>query len=172
MEHINNGEIFKIGDIEFIKVVEADDVITAVTKDTVFDMAFGKSANFAESKILKKLKKEFLTKITAITGEENVVEFDTELTTVDGVKSYGKVTSKISLPTLDFYREHAEILDKYKLNTWWWLATAWSAEPHYNSSCVLCVSPHGSVDYCSCVNGLGVRPLLRFPSSIFVSCDE
>ena len=172
MEHINNGEIFNIGDIEFIKVTEADGVVTAVTKDTVFDAVFGKNNNFAKSNILKRLTKEFLPKITAIVGEENVVEFDTDLTTLDGVKTFGKVTSKISFPTLDFYREHTDIFDKHKVNDWWWLATAWSAKPHYGSSCVLCVSPSGDIgdgDYC---HDNGVRPLLRFSSSIFVSCDE
>lgn len=146
INNVNNGEIFKIGDVEFIKFAEADGIITAVTKDTVFSSKFGENNNLVESKIIDRLTTEFLPKITAIVGEENVVEFDTDLTTLDGVKTFGKMTSKISLPTLDFYREHTEIFDKYKLDDRWWIATALSAYPHYNSSCVLCVSPSGDID--------------------------
>ena len=172
MEYINNGEIFKIGDVEFIKFAEEDGIITAVTKDTVFSSEFGKNNNLVESKIIDRLTAEFLPKITAVIGEENVIEFDTDLTTLDGVTTFGKMTSKISLPTLDFYREHTEIFDKYKLDNWWWLATAWSAYPHYNSSCALCVSPLGNVYDINYYYWNGVRPFLRFSSSIFVSRDE
>ena len=172
MEHINNGEIFKIGDIELIKVAEADGAIIAVTKDSVFNSEFGENNNFADSEILKKLNTEFLPKITAIVGEENVIEFDTDLTTLDGLKTFGKITSKISLPTLDFYREHVATFDKYKLDDWWWLATPWSAVPHYNSSCILCVSPRGDIGIDNFSSDCGVRPILHFSSSIFVSNEE
>lgn len=166
---VENGETFKIGDIEFIKIADNDDVTTVMTKEAIFESDFGNNNNLANRKILDRLESEFLPKIIAEIGEENILDFETDLTTLDGAKTYGTITSKVSLPTLDFYREHIEIFDKYKLDSWYWLATPWSALPHYNSSSILCVSPSGYFyyDYGNCK--YGVRPILRFVSSIFVS---
>lgn len=169
---VADGETFKIGDIEFIKFSDIDGVTTAVTKDMVFNSEFGSNNNFAESEIINKLTEEFLPKIAGVVGEENILEITTDLTALDGVKTFGKMISKISLPTFDFYRDNVEVFDKYKLDAWWWLATPWGAYPHYDSACVLGVSPHGGIDYNLYCNNFGVRPLLRFSSSIFVSDEE
>lgn len=168
---VPDAETFKIADIEWIKICEMDGTVFAVAKDSLCNMEFGKNNNnFAESNVLKKLQKEVLPKIEAAIGADNILEFETDLTTLDGVKSYGKITSKISLPTLDFYRQYTDIFDKYKLDKWWWLATPWSASPHYDSSCVLCVAPFGHVGNFNYVNcNYGVRPFCIFKSSIFVS---
>lgn len=169
---VENGEIFKIGDIEFIKFSDLDGVTTAVTKNAVFKSEFGTNNNLAESKIIGRLTAEFLPQITEIVGENNVLEIETDLETLDGLKTFGKMTSKISLPTYDFYRANVKMFDKYKPSAWWWLATPWSAYPHYESSLVLCVAPSGYVNYYDYDNDNGVRPILRFSSSIFVSDEE
>lgn len=169
---INPGETFKIGNVEFIKLSDIDGITNAVTRGIVFKSDYGKSNNFAESKILKKMGKEFLPEIVSAIGEENVLDFETDLTTLDGLKTFGKITSKVSLPTLDFYREHVEIFDKYKLDNWYWLATPWSASPHYDSSLALCVAPSGYIDFNFFNFNCGVRPVLKFKSSIFESCEE
>ena len=166
------GETFKIGDIEFIKFIDKDGVTMAMTKEAVFKSDFGENNNLADSKILERLESEFLPKIIAEIGEENILDFETDLTTLDGVKTYGKITSKVSLPTLDFYREHTEIFDKYKLDSWYWLATPWSALPHYDSSSILCVAPSGIIGNYNYDDNGGVRPILHFKSSIFNSCEE
>ena len=82
------------------------------------------------------------------------------------------MTSKISLPTLDFYRENVEIFDKHKLDEWWWLATPESAQPHGNPFWTLCVSPSGIIFSDLYDFDIGVRPFLYFVSSISVSCEE
>ena len=169
---IEIGKTFKIGDVEFIKFEDKHGVTTAVTKDIVFNSNFGENNNFAESEILKKLKNEFLPKIIEEVGNENVFCFATDLTTLDGLKPYAPLQSKISLPTFDFYRNNVEIFDKYKLDKYWWLATPDTAQPHYEPTWAVCVSPNGFIclsDYCS---NYGVRPILKFVSSISVSCED
>ncbi len=169
--NIKVGDTFKIGDVEFIKFGQGGDKVTAVTKDIVFSSVFGKNNNFAESKVLRRLENEFLPKIAEEIGMENICDITTDLTTLDGLKPYGEMTSKISLPTFDFYRQNVNVFDKYKPNTWWWLATPDTAQPHYNPVWVVCVSPDGDIyNYCNIDDG--VRPFLRFESSIFVSCEE
>ena len=170
--NIKVGDTFKIGDVEFIKFDQDGDKVTAVTKDIVFNSEFGSNNNLAESKVLKRLNDEVLPKLAEEIGMDNICDITTDLTTLDGLKPYGDLTSKISLPTFDFYRQNVNLFDKYKLKTWWWLATPDTAQPHYDPIWVTCVSPYGDIYYGNCSNVSGVRPFLCFESSIFVSCEE
>lgn len=167
-----DGGIFKIADIEFIKFPDQDGSFVAVSKESLFDSQFGDDNNLSTSKVLKRLEGDVLPKIEEAVGAENVLSFTTDLTTLDGLKPYEDLTSKISLPTFDFYRKNVVTFDKYKLEKWWWLATPNSAASHASNNCIVCVSPHGSID-CNYYNfNSGVRPFLRFSSSIFESCED
>ncbi len=174
LETVETGKTFEVGGVEFIKFPGgADGQTIAVAKDIAFRSIFGNNNNLAESDILKKLNKDFLPRIIAAVGEENVCEFETDLTTLDGLKTYGTMKSKVSLPTLDFYRENVEIFDEYNPDTWWWLATPFSAEPHYKDCWwVECVAPSGFINDGNYRYNFGVRPRLIFVSAISVSCGE
>ena len=167
---IPDGGLFSVAGIEFIKFPLVNGKAVGVAKNSVFASKFGDDNNdLAESIVLQRLKDEILPRIIAEVGEENVLEFETDLTTLDGLKTYDYIISKISLPTLDFYRANVEIFDKYKLDSWWWLATAYSAPKHDSSHWVLCVSPSGIIINDNFNRASGVRPFCIFDSSIFVS---
>lgn len=170
---VKDGDSFKIGDMEFIKFPSKDGRTPAVMKGLAFYSSFGKNNNLTKSKILERMERDILPKILAEVGEENVCTFETDLTTLDGLKPYGNLESRISLPTLDFYRANVDIFDKYKVSRWWWLATPDSAKPHYDPYWILCVSPSGGFydDSYNC-NDFGVRPFLIFNSSIFESSQN
>lgn len=173
LSEIENGETFKIGDTEFIKFYEVwGGGTVAVTKDAVFNSEFGENNNFAESKVLKRLNDEFLPKIEKEIGAENIIETTTDLTTLDGLKPYPDLKSKVTLPTFDFYRKNVEIFDKYKLDCWWWTATPESANPHDDPKWITCVAPSGSIVNIIYYGNFGVRPFLHFVSSIFVSRND
>ena len=159
--------------IKFIKFADVDGCTQAVAKDTLFKSDFGENNNFAESTILEKLKNDVLPKIEEAVGAENIVEFETDLLSLDGSDKYGIIKSKISLPTFDFYRANVKIFDNYNPDKWWWLATPDSTTDHAIDYWVVCVSPSGYVDGNGC-SGYddGVRPFLNFVSSISVSCEE
>lgn len=108
----------------------------------------------------------FLPKVAEIIGFENICNITSDLTTLNGLKPYKIMTSKISLPTLDFYRENIEIFDKYKTDKFWWLATPDSAEPHDDAKWIICVSPSGYTANNLYFISNGARPLLNFVSSI------
>ena len=163
---------FNVGGIEFIKFAEENGEVTAVAKDIVFRSEFGRNNKFGESKILERLQKEVLPKIAEAVGEENILEHEVDLTSLDGLKTYGSIRSKISIPTFDFYRANVKIFDEHKIDKWWWLATPDTTPEHLNDTWCRCVSPDGSVGNDNCGNGGGVRPFLKFVSSIFVSCEE
>ena len=160
------GETFEVAGIEWIKFPEKDGKFIAVAKGSLGDKIFDRKSNdFSKSSLLKYLENEILPKIEAEVGAENVIEFETDLFSLDGYKKYGKMSSKISLPTFDFYRENREVFDEHPLDDWWWLSTP-NGEKYY----VTCVAPSGYVYYGNCIcSSLGVRPVLLFSSSIFVS---
>ena len=168
LNEVKSGETFKIAGVEFIKFAQDGDRVFAVTKDVLFKSSFGNNAHLAESKIKTRLEKEFLPKLEAEVGAENILEFETDMLALDGTRPYPNFKSKISLITLDFYRQHRDIFETYKLDAWWWLATP---DSEACKNIFLCVSPRGDFIYDDCDDDNGVRPVLCFESSIFVSCE-
>ena len=167
------GETFKIAGMEFIKFSDENGITTAVCKDIVFNSIFGSNNNFAGSNIHERLITEILPKIEAAVGAENVLEFETDLLSLDGSGKHGVVRSKISIPTFDFYRRNRAVFEKYKLDDWWWLATPDSTSEYNNDNWCVCVAPSGLIShFSSCNDDIGVRPFLTFVSSISVSFDE
>ena len=169
---VKDGETFRLAGIEFIKFPAVDGKTPVMARDCLFASRFGNNNDLRHSDVLKKLETEVLPEIIAAIGEENVLTFQTDLTTLDGLKPYGVMESKISLPTLDFYRANVEIFDKYKVDEWFWLATPESAPPHYNTNWILCVSPSGCISRVDFSIDIGVRPFFYFESSIFDPCGE
>ncbi len=167
-----DGEIFEIAGMEFIKFPAVDGKTPVVMKDIAFRSEFGKNNDLRESPILKKMEKDILPEIIAAIGEENICTVQTDLTTLCGLKTYGVMESRISLPTLDFYRANVEIFDKYPASAWWWLATPDSCKPHDDPYWTLCVSPSGFIISDRYYRSIGVRPILFFKSSIFESSEE
>lgn len=170
---VKDGETFQIGGMEFIKFPDMNGGTPVVMKNIAFRSRFGDNNDLRASDVLKKMEEDILPKIIAAVGEENILTFQTDLATLDGLKPYGVMESKISLPTFDFYRANVEIFDKYPVDSWWWLATPESAKPHDNPYWILCVSPSGCISggNCNFGNG-GVRPFLIFNSSIFESSEK
>lgn len=169
---VKDGETFMVGDMEFIKFYSADGRTPVMMRDVAFTSRFGDNNDLRASNVLKRMKEEILPKIIAAVGEENVCSFETDLTTLDGLKPYGSMESRISLYTLDFYRANVDIFDKYKVDDCCWTATPESARPHDAPCWVVCVAPSGYVDYDNCSVDCGVRPFCIFKSSIFESCGE
>ena len=166
------GETFKAGEHEFIVLEHADGNTAVLRKDILCKMAFGEDNNdYRESNVKSHLEK-FAKEMTAIIGEENLVKHKVDLTSDDGLKDYGEIEELVSLLTAEKYRKYVTIIDKYKLDCWWWLLTPHSTDTHENSAWVKCVSPLGIINgdvYDNFSNG--VRPFCIFKSDIFVSTD-
>lgn len=170
---VKDGETFEIAGFEFIKFPSVNGETPVVMRDYAFTSRFGDNNDLHASDVLKKMEEEILPKIAAVVGDENICTIKTDLTTLDGLRPYGVMESKISLPTIDFYRANGEIFSKYKPSKWCWLATPESAQPNDDPYWVLCVSPSGCVHgdgYGNC--DFGVRPILIFKSSIFETLEN
>ena len=165
----DGGKIAKIGEYEFIVLKDNGDTVELLSKDTLCDMEFDSDCNnFAESDIRDYLD-DFAGKLAELVGEENIVEHTVDLTADDGLKCYGSCDCRVSLLTAQMYRDNVYVIDKYKIDKWWWLATAYSTPKHDCKTWVKCVSPRGRVDFNSCNYGGVVRPFCILKSNIFVS---
>ena len=166
---IPEGDTFKIGNHEFVVLEHSGDTTAVIRKELLDkDMEFGSNNNFSGSYVAAKCE-EFAGEIAGVVGKENLVEHTVDLTSDDGLKDYGTIKSRCSLLTTNLYRRHVEILDKFKPDRWWWLATAYSTERHGNNSWVKCVAPSGRINYYYYYNDYGVRPFCILKSNIFVS---
>ena len=163
------GDIVKVGDYEMIVLEQSGDTTAVICKDFVESCIFGGSNNYDGSKV-DKLCDDFATKLAKIIGEDNVIQHTVDLTADDGLKDYGSVKRYASLLTTELYRRYVYILDKFKPDDWWWLATPYSTPSHEHTVWAKCVSPSGNFgdDRCIC-DGIGVRPFCILNSNIFVS---
>lgn len=163
------GEIVKIGKYEFIVLEHSKDTTAVILKDLLFESKeFGKDNNYKASYV-DNLCGDFADEISEIIGKDNLIEHTVDLTSDDGLKDYGKIKRSMSLLTTDLYRRYVEILDKYKVKKWWWLATAFSTPKHDPDNWVKCVSPSGCINSSSYFHNCGVRPFCILNSNIFVS---
>lgn len=166
------GETFKVGKYEFIVLEHATETTAVILKDLLFENnRFGEDNNYNGSYV-DTVCKNFANDLSEIIGGENLIEHTADLTSDDGLKDYGKIRRRMSLLTTDLYRRYVEILDKYKVKKWWWLATAFSTPKHDPDNWVLCVAPAGYICHYGYGNGFGVRPFCILNSNIFVSCEE
>ena len=139
------GETFKIGTYEFVVLEHCEGGTNVILKDLLKENEeFGNCNNFKDSNV-DNICSEFATEIGNIIGLENLLIHTVDLTSDDGLKCYGTVERRMSLITANLYRRWVEILDKHKLDKWWWLATAYSTPKHDNDDWVKCVSPSGII---------------------------
>lgn len=166
------GELVTIGGIEFVVLEQRDGETALITKECIGEeTTFGENNNNYAESIVDDICESFAELLEDAVGEENLVEFDVDLTSDDGLKDYGQIRRKCALITADMYRRYVDILDLHNPKKYWWLATPHSTKRHENDSWVKCVSPSGSIcrDYYIC-GVYGVRPFCILKSDIFVSC--
>jgi len=164
------GRTFKIGKYEFIVLEHSAFTTAVICKNLLKDcQKFSNKNNNFDGSLADDACKVFATEIESIIGADNLVLHTVDLTSDDGLKDYGKVKRKVSLLTTNLYRRYVDILDKFKVNKWWWLVTAFSTPKHEDSTWVKCVSPRGDIDHYVYNREYGLRPFCIFDSNIFVS---
>ena len=164
------GDTVKIGGHEMV-TLEHKEGTTALIRKELLSKAqrFGDNNNYDGSDV-DDMCNEFAGEIGAAVGEENVIAHTVDLTSDDGLKDYGEIQRRASLLTADRYRKYVEVLDKHKIDGWWWLATPYSTKRHENDSWIKCVAPSGYIGNGLCHRDVGgVRPFCILKSTIFVS---
>ena len=169
LSEVEVGDTVKIVDCEMIVLEHTEEETVLISKDLIEkEEVFGDSNNYEGSNV-DEVCQEFAERLRCVAGAENMVTFDVDLTSDDGLKDYGVIRRKAALLTAAQYRKYVEILDRYKTDEWWWLATPFSTAKHGSTDWVKCVSPAGYVDIFCYYRRIGVRPFCILKSSIFVS---
>ena len=169
LSSFTEGDVVKIGQHEMVVLEHAGAATVLIRKDLIADdEEFGENNNYNGSNV-DAICNRFGDDLISTVGEENVLRLAVDLTSDDGLKDYGSVTRLAALLTADQYRRYVHILDKHKLDAWWWLATPHSTPTHENANWVRCVSPSGDISIGSYNSGYGVRPFCILKSNIFVS---
>lgn len=172
LSEIAVGKTFEIGKYEFVVLEHLGDDTRIILKGLLPEKStFGKNNNFADGEcVVRERLKTFADEIGSIVGEDNLVVHTVDLTSDDGLDDYGTTTARMSLLTCKHYRKYVRILDEYKVDKWWWLATPYSTPTHDDASWVKSVSPGGYVHLNCCSDRRrGVRPFCILKSNIFVS---
>lgn len=125
------------------------------------------SNDWKESSLRSYLNGEFLESLREEIGEENILFFERDLLSLDGLDEYGKCEDYVSLLNVDEYRKYR----KHIPNTdyYWWLLTADSVKSNGDNRWVRVVLPSGSLRSVICNCYCGVRPVCIFSSLIFES---
>lgn len=139
-----------------------------VLKDEQFDTSRN---NWKDSTLRKKLHEQILPKIKNEVGEEYVVKFKRNLTSLDGLTEYGGCMDEISLIGIDEYRKYRNLIPNSK-KEWWWTITPWSTAGNNDNVWVAVVSPSGVFRSNFYGSSYGVRPVCIFSSKLFESRKE
>lgn len=128
----------------------------------LFKSEFGSDNNYANSTIRKELlEHEFTLSLQKEYGD-CLVPAVMDLTALDGLKDYGKITDIVGVPDLNLYRECRE--NMLVGDCWWWLSTPNSTPSGTGSSYVQYVGDNGLVDWDECDWDGGVRPFFIIKS--------
>lgn len=117
------------------------------------------------------LNSDFLEELSEAIGEDNIIPFHRDLFSLDGQTEYGTCEDKVSLLTIDEYRQYRKLIPNTD-DFWWWMITPWSTPCNNYKKSVTVVSSSGNfVNYdCNCYNG--VRPFCILSSTIFESEEK
>ena len=169
-EGLGIGDTFKLVDTTW-KILDITSAGYICLADSIEERQFDSdSSNWKNSNLRDYLNEEFLEKIAAEIGLENIVPFERDLLSLDGQTEYGKCEDKFSLLTVDEYRKYRSLIPNTK-DYWWWLVSPWSTPCNDYKRTVAVVSSAGDICRNLCSYDSGVRPFCIFSSSIFESGD-
>ena len=166
--NLKRGDKFTLMGKEWT-IIETTDKGYKCLSDSIGKRMFDNDSNNWENATLRKyLNGEYYKELAAVVGEQNIIPFERDLTSIDGLKHYGSVIDKVSIQTFDEYRGNRDIIPNVK-EYWWWLLNAWSTKQNGWKYSVAVVSTSGYVFDYYCSSCSGVRPVCIFSSSIFES---
>lgn len=148
-------------------VLNQSDGVTEILQRKVLKkrMAFGSCNDWKTCPIHSFLNYTYLTSLDPV-FRDSIVEFDTDLLSLDGLDEYGVVKDKISLLTLTKYRKYRKVIED--VDDHWLLATPDSTASGWSEKECLAINGRGAVYSTSCSTPLGIRPYFILDSSIQV----
>ena len=161
LSELNPGDVFKIGENDFIVLEHHYDTTTVISKgfmaeNVVFDED---TRDYNKSNLKKAIENEI----------QPIIESEVELTSVDMQHEFCNCSCKVRPITFDEAREYNNLLADKSLDDWWWTCTPWSTADRGMKYSIAVVSPSGCIGRNRCNGSDGVRPVCILKSNIFVS---
>lgn len=171
---LNQGEIFKIGEYDFIVLEQCEERTAVISKGFMAEnVKFDEdSRNYKESNLKKVIENLIQPVIEVEVGSKNLIEHEVDLTSVDMQDEFGGFKCKVRPITFDEARLYNNLLVNKNLNDWWWTCTPWSTGDRGWKYSITVVAPAGNVSNYCCSISNGVRPFCILKSNIFVSKGE
>lgn len=165
------GNQFELAGLKW-KIIDVLDLgCMCLAEKSEKSMTFDSNCNdWRTSELRQYLNNDFLRKLEKEIGEENIIEFERDLLSVDGQKEYEKCKDKVSMLTLDEYRKCRSLIPNEEY--YWWLLTPWSTSHSGYYTLTTVVLPSGYVLSSFCNGCHGVRPVCIFSPSIFESKEK
>ena len=168
---LSPGDIFKVSDAEYIVLEQfKNSLAAAIRKEALKDsIIFDPDSNNWKTSILRKyLNSEYLDGITGAFGLGSIVDYDTDMLSLDGLRDYGKCIDKISLLNIDQYRKYRNSIGE-PLSKPWWLVTPDSTPSGFPGNSMLYVGTSGDIGFQPCSFKGAVRPFIIARSDIYVT---
>lgn len=174
LKQLKAGEVFKIGENDFIVLEQLGDSTAVISKDLMAEnVIFDRNTrNYTESSLKKMIDDEILKEIESVVGADNVVEHEVDLTSVDMQNEFGTCICKVRPITFDEARKYNDLLVNKDLPDWYWTCTPWSTKERGWNWSIAVVCPSGFFNYDFRIFDRGVRPFCILKSNIFVSKGE
>ena len=164
------GNTFKLAGVNWTVLDKTEEGYLCIA-DSIGDRKFDRKCNdWKRSDLREYLNNDYLAKLEANVGKDNILPFKRDLLSLDGQTEYGTCEDKVSLLTVDEYRKYRALLPN--TGKWWWLITPDSTACNNDSIWEAVVSPRGNVYNRIYVINVGVRPFCIFSSAIFESEEE
>lgn len=178
LDRVRQGETFTLDGVEFVKLDGDEEAALVVTVGTPLDCCSFEDDdaeredhnNFSGSHIQKVMERFWREQHSDIF--KAIVERPIDLTSMDGMTTYGKPYTVARLLTIDEYRKYRRFIpltDKA-----YWTATPWTTlrSPYSNADCAYYIISDGSVGNDGVYYAyFAPRPALYLKSSILVSVN-
>ena len=103
------GDTFELAGTTW-KILDIGNYGYSCLADSIKEMDFDtESNNWTNSNLRNYLVTEFLDKLKEEIGEDNILQRERDLLSLDGQTEYGKAYEKISLLTVDEYRKYRSL---------------------------------------------------------------
>ena len=170
LSELKEGRTFRAGGAAYIVLEHFWNGGTGVIRKEELreDMEFGRDNDWKASDVRRFLNGVYLEGLAEAFGAGNIAGHTVDLTSLDGLKDYGKSTDRVSLLDIDQYRRYREVLNGC-LACFWWLVTPDSTPSGIGCSDMLHVAPDGDVGVDMCVGRMYVRPYFVLDSSVLIS---
>ena len=168
------GSEVKYGHLTCVVLEKFEDSLLVLSKDSIGEMPFDDEEcnNFNISSLREYLNDGLIEELKENGADVTALcDFTIDLTSDDGLKDYGNSTNKVNLLTCDMYRKYRHLIPN--LDSWWWLATAYSTVSNGYPYTVRYVYSDGTLGRSFAYHdGNGVRPAFLIKSSIFESTES